>query len=1013
MGDQYRPRDGYGHEHPRYEDLRYNDTRHDPRYNEPRYDRNDRYDHYEERGYGGNDRYHERESYGRAPPPPRDNGGYTFRGAAERQQYQPEQDFSFRAPGPRFPPADSYSHPVTAQRSRPIDDARNRHAASERGRGRGRGMRERRERGVPGRGRGAFRSKAAHSRQILSGNRATTPEQLEGMNLHGDTRFRELNSSEDDDSDDSDVIDLTQEDDAGEGGPRKRAKLDVPVEAAAPKWSNPDPYTALPPPESLGAPKKDIVQVIRKAKNDAVEGDPVQNPVQENVDFISLNFDDEFQEDDVSEDSDAMGVESLKQAPLNAPSGPSSFSHRPDLHAVIPSAQATKEPQSTATKWLQDNARGGKTKSAPLDLIPATDEELVDQYLSRGAEKKRKREDGTRSQRGNIIDAWIATNSDPAPWCKTDHVETSSTATRLHKEICDFHDFVRPYEYEEAVRRELITRVQQAIRVSGAKGAYNVDVHCFGSFAAGLYLPTADMDLVAVSKQYMSGGRGQFAQSKREMYRISDHLTRNTIAKPGVNVIAKAKVPIIKFDDVRTDIHVDVSFENDSGLVANKTFQEWKALYPAMPVIVVLIKQMLAMRNLNEVHTGGIGGFTVICLVVSMMQLMPELQSGTMNPRLHYGDLLMEFLDLYGNRFDVRNVGIRMSPPGYFDKVKEPMPKQNSERLTIQDPNNPLNDISGGSAAIDTVLDCFRTAHGALQRRLAQIEAGVNVHGSILGCIWGGNYTSFIQQRAKLSTLHRGYAAGPPPSLPAPAVTSRAVDRKGQHSNRKDTHNAGGPNNSNQQEPQQQLAVNGQAKKRPPPRLNHALPPKPMTQGQLVDAHDSTPMASSTNRDHGRTAEHELSGIQSLTDQGLTDSNKRTSILKHTDLDDDQEFVPDGPLERLDQQAELTNPILGRTRPSKVDKSSMTAPLRKRRAAQSREQFPQFKGVPDELTPAQRRKLHASGQTSATAQQTKTTLKTCMSKLKEGSAKKLRRPKHGNVMFLGCISLRMSDTLYD
>jgi len=287
------------------------------------------------------------------------------------------------------------------------------------------------------------------------------------------------------------------------------------------------------------------------------------------------------------------------------------------------------------------------------------------------------------------------------------------------------------------------------------------------------------MDLVAVSPEYLSRMQKTYGQGAGQMFNLARYFENTGIAPPrGVVVITKARVPIIKFADKRTGIKVDISFENDSGLRANRTFQDWKAQFPAMPVIVVLIKQLLAMRGLNEVFSGGIGGFTVICLVVSMMQLMPELQSGAMDPQLHYGDLLLNFLDLYGNRFDIRRTGIVMDPPGYYDKRRTPHQGQTAERLTIIDPNRRDNDISGGSKRIDDVLDCFRSAHAKIQRRLALLHEGEDVEESILGCVWGGNYASFIRQREKLSMLHRGYAVSPPPPPPAPLPKKQKLSKK-------------------------------------------------------------------------------------------------------------------------------------------------------------------------------------------------------------------------------------------
>jgi non-canonical poly(A) RNA polymerase PAPD5/7 len=88
-----------------------------------------------------------------------------------------------------------------------------------------------------------------------------------------------------------------------------------------------------------------------------------------------------------------------------------------------------------------------------------------------------------------------------------------------------------------------------------------------------------------------------------------------------------------------------------------------------MPMIVTIIKHLLAMRGLNEPVNGGIGGFSVICLVVSLLQLMPQVTSGNMKPEHHLNEILMEFFDLYGNEFDTKTTAIRVNPPGYINKV--------------------------------------------------------------------------------------------------------------------------------------------------------------------------------------------------------------------------------------------------------------------------------------------------------------------------------------------------------
>jgi non-canonical poly(A) RNA polymerase PAPD5/7 len=189
---------------------------------------------------------------------------------------------------------------------------------------------------------------------------------------------------------------------------------------------------------------------------------------------------------------------------------------------------------------------------------------------------------------------------------------------------------------------------------------------CFGSYPAGLYLPTADMDLVYTSQRHYNGGPPVFDPQydkpalKKTLYKASNRLQKVGIADK-VNVIIHAKVPIIKFNDRVTKLAVDISFENLSGVQAQATFQKWKEQYPDMIYMVALVKQLLVMRGLNEVHTGGLGGFTIICLIVSYLEHSEKADN--------LGDCFIGFLRYYGKTFDLAKQRIQMSPPAIVRKV--------------------------------------------------------------------------------------------------------------------------------------------------------------------------------------------------------------------------------------------------------------------------------------------------------------------------------------------------------
>lgn len=175
------------------------------------------------------------------------------------------------------------------------------------------------------------------------------------------------------------------------------------------------------------------------------------------------------------------------------------------------------------------------------------------------------------------------------------------------------------------------------------------------------------MDLVLLSTRFVQSKVKTLGVTKSQVWQCAAHLKRSGVAvDDSVLAIPSAKVPIVKFIDKVTGLRVDLSFDNDSGIIANDTFLAWKLEYPAMPIIVSIVKQFLLLRGLNDVATGGLGGFSIICLVTSLLQHLPP--SGGL-PNL--GTLLMDFFNFYGNEFDQSTLGINLNPPGYFDKVRQ------------------------------------------------------------------------------------------------------------------------------------------------------------------------------------------------------------------------------------------------------------------------------------------------------------------------------------------------------
>lgn len=516
----------------------------------------------------------------------------------------------------------------------------------------------------------------------------------------------------------------------------KETQKDATAASVEPKWSNPDPYTVLPPVDEEQRKKRDVVKMIRKARITVDEEVRAKNEVTANDDFISFGVDEEI---------DASEIESEGGVPVTPITSKRRRIDHGDLDILQP--QDSDPSLGNRKRTFDDRVKGHQRR-----------------YV-------RKKSTGDKPT-GALLDEWIPSKgADPTPWIPDDEAYGSG-AFRLHQEICDYYFFVQPKNFEKAVRQDLLDRLQGLVR------RYDPDwsLYCFGSFAAGLYLPNADMDVVVMSWQFRRSGRNGIAQNYHKLQKIANYFATHIAIADSIEVISSAKVPLIKFADAKTGINIDISFENSTGPMAVQTFEHWKAQYPAMPILVVLIKQFLKMRGMSEVASGGLGGFSVTCMVTSLLQNLPRVQSGQVIPEDNLGEMLIEFLDFYGNQLDLARVGLNMDPPGLFSKVGSDRClyvndgaesllqdsyfdtgstyvhglKANKARnkLTIIDPNTPSNDISGGSRHSDFIMEKFSEAHKILIEKLQKPNS------SLLCWMLGGNYDIFHRHREHLHQIY-------------------------------------------------------------------------------------------------------------------------------------------------------------------------------------------------------------------------------------------------------------------
>ncbi|ORE13905.1 Nucleotidyltransferase [Rhizopus microsporus] len=252
------------------------------------------------------------------------------------------------------------------------------------------------------------------------------------------------------------------------------------------------------------------------------------------------------------------------------------------------------------------------------------------------------------------------------------HQDKVSVA-QYQKEVERFVDYIAPKENEIALREFLVTRIRNAIH----KRWPDAGVDVFGSFATGVYLFSGDIDIsIGCSPPTPRFTLRAVASTLREANICDDY-----------TLIAKAKaslfsVPVLKFEDKLSNIKVDIVMNSDNGV-----------------------------RSASIRH--------------------PKVATRQIDPMKNLAPLFSDFLQLYGSKFNIDDVGIDVQGEGeYFRKVREREREKedNWKTYTIIDPQDSSNDLGVKSFKSKTVAKNFHYGYVSIYRKACRLNARLKQH---------------------------------------------------------------------------------------------------------------------------------------------------------------------------------------------------------------------------------------------------------------------------------------------
>ncbi|CAH0481386.1 unnamed protein product [Peronospora belbahrii] len=294
----------------------------------------------------------------------------------------------------------------------------------------------------------------------------------------------------------------------------------------------------------------------------------------------------------------------------------------------------------------------------------------------------------------------------------------------LHEEIMDFVNFISPTKEELCSRAKLIEEMEEIV-----KGLWpEATVATFGSHYTQMFLPQSDIDMVLFG----------VPEGKEPLFKLAECLEEKELVTY-LEVIDKARIPIVKIVHKASEIHVDVSFNVAGGLATGDLVKHYMRVYPAFRPLTLVIKYFMAQRGLNETYSGGVGSFLLQMMVVSFLQHHGRaLGAHHENPKYNnLGQLLVGFFTLYGRDFNYTELGISVRNGGsYF--YKEDRCWCDAGRpflIAMENPNEPSLDIGKNSYEIRTVKRSFDYARQVLQNEIYRHGHFHDIPGSILGTI--------------------------------------------------------------------------------------------------------------------------------------------------------------------------------------------------------------------------------------------------------------------------------------
>jgi len=254
------------------------------------------------------------------------------------------------------------------------------------------------------------------------------------------------------------------------------------------------------------------------------------------------------------------------------------------------------------------------------------------------------------------------TSADPLfekyPWITKNSLK-SNGIQKLHYEIWDFFNYIKPKEKDYDIRRDTISHLKYLIY----KKFNNWKIKHFGSFYTNLFLKNSDIDLVIFTfsldkhKSEKSYNNSIEDENKNYFNLLYNYLSQNEDIISNIYYRSSAKVPIITFT-YKNSIKVDITFNRIDGIINSKRVKWILVSNPIIRPIYLVIKYIFSQSNMINSHSGKISSYILFLIFYTFMAAylysskISNFYSFNKDRDFNFGFFFREFFNFYGYKYE-------------------------------------------------------------------------------------------------------------------------------------------------------------------------------------------------------------------------------------------------------------------------------------------------------------------------------------------------------------------------